>query len=474
MQLLGERYRLAKRLGTGGMSVVWRGYDELLGRLVAIKVPAPHLVTEPAYRDRIRHEATVRGRPNHPNVAMVYDYGESPGPDGTSVPYVVLELVEGRSLTDRLAEGPLPWPLAVTVCAEVAAALAAAHELGLVHRDVTPANVLLAPTGAKLIDFGIAATVGDRESRAALLGTPAYLAPERLTDTPVQPPIDVYALGVLLYQALTGVLPWTAQTAAGLLAQQRHARPAPLPPIPGLPAAVIDICGRCLAKTPSQRPTAAQVARQLADTVALRVAVGFPISSPSPSRPAPAPDATQPYPMTQPATRAMPAPRRTRWPRVLLPVAVLLLLVLLGEIGVAVFGRSSNATSDAAPIPPAKKTSTAQPSTAAAPACAVHYHVRTRWNAGFTADVTVTNTGTAALSAWTLSFALPDDQEIGQGWNGSFSQSGDRVSVRDAGFNARLTPGASTTLGFNGRSRARTSEPGAFVLNGVTCAATTD
>ena len=136
METVAGRYRLVERLGAGGMSVVWRGYDEVLGRPVAVKLLAAKLVADPELRGRVLREARAAARLSHPHITNVYDYGERA--DGT--PYVVMELVEGQSLAQRMAAGPLPWRMAVRVAAQVASALAAAHAQGLVHRDVTPAN----------------------------------------------------------------------------------------------------------------------------------------------------------------------------------------------------------------------------------------------------------------------------------------------------------------------------------------------
>ncbi len=265
-QLLGERYRLIEQLGAGGMSVVWRGYDEVLGRQVAVKVLASRLASDRAFRHRIRIEAQAAARLCHPNITNVYDYGESVQV-GLTVPYVVMELIDGGPLTARLArDGRLPWREAVTVAAEVASALATAHARGVVHRDVTPGNVMLTATGVKVVDFGISALVGESEKGpdGTLLGTPAYLAPERLDNGQVSPATDVYALGLLLYRMLTGRLPWQADTTTQMLRAHMYREPEPMPDVPNLPASVAALVHRCLAKRPADRPATAELARVLA------------------------------------------------------------------------------------------------------------------------------------------------------------------------------------------------------------------
>ncbi|GAA2698976.1 serine/threonine-protein kinase [Actinoplanes palleronii] len=270
---LAGRYRLIEKLGTGGMSVVWRGYDETLGREVAVKVLAPQLAEDRTSRDRLRQEALAAARLCHPHITGVYDFGEALLSDHLTVPYVVMELNDGESVGARIGrQGSLDWREAVMLCAEVASALATAHARGVVHRDVTPANVMLTGAGAKVVDFGISAVVGQRDAGpdGSLLGTPAYLAPERLGGAPVSPATDVYALGLLLYRALTGRMPWPAESTAEALRAHLYADPAPVPDLPGMPPAVADLCLRCLAKNPADRPGSAEVARALAATVGVR------------------------------------------------------------------------------------------------------------------------------------------------------------------------------------------------------------
>ncbi|MFI9644528.1 protein kinase [Micromonospora sp. NPDC051925] len=266
-RLLARRYRLLDRIGAGGMSVIWRARDEVLDRVVAIKVLAPSLAADARFRDMVREEARSAAQLVHPHVTSVHDYGEALAPDGEITSFVVMELLTGEELEHRLTEGPLPWPEAVEVSAQVAEALAAAHRLGIVHRDITPANVMMTRVGAKVLDFGIATQVGtpDDDEDGGTFGTPAYVAPERLDGAPAQPSTDVYSLGVLLYETLTGQPPYPAETWEQLAVAIADEQPPSLGGVPGLPPVVVDICLRCLARDPHERPTAYQVAAALRD-----------------------------------------------------------------------------------------------------------------------------------------------------------------------------------------------------------------
>ena len=271
MRVLGGRYRLIEPIGEGGMSVVWRAHDEVLDRQVAVKVLAASAV-DSAARARILSEAQAAARLAHPHITSVHDYGETRD-DGDLVPYVVMELVSGPTLAERLKAGRLPVRTAVLIGAQVASALAAAHARGLVHRDVKPSNVILSPAGAKVVDFGLAAVAGDtaESEEQVIWGTPAYLAPERLTTGEVVPASDVYALGLLLYRMLTGGPPWKADTITQMLRAHEYAEPAPLPALEGVPESVADICQRCLAKRPQDRPSAGEVATVLNDALGASV-----------------------------------------------------------------------------------------------------------------------------------------------------------------------------------------------------------
>ncbi|MBL7259484.1 serine/threonine-protein kinase [Paractinoplanes lichenicola] len=259
--VLGGRYELHEPIGAGGMAVVWRARDHVLARTVAVKIVG----SDRGEQHRIRREAQAAAGLSHPNIAQVHDYGELTA-EGRVLPYVVMELVEGGTLADRMADGPVPPRQAMRICAEIAAALAAAHALGLVHRDIKPANVMLGPTGAKVVDFGIAAATapsGTGELDPEVLGTPAYLAPERLIDDAVEPASDVYALGVVLYRLLSGHSPWSSEDTTQMLTAHIYLEPAPLPPVAGVPAFVAELCERCLIKDPTRRPSAREVSALL-------------------------------------------------------------------------------------------------------------------------------------------------------------------------------------------------------------------
>jgi serine/threonine protein kinase len=280
VRVLGGRYRLRRKLGEGGMASVWEAHDEVLDRPVAVKLLTPEHTADADGFERARNEARSGARFAHPNVVAVYDFGTSRR-SGRGTAYLVMELVEGEPLDVVMLGGPLDWRVAGRVCAEVGAGLAAAHTHGVVHRDIKPANVVLTSSGAKLLDFGVAARVGDPDQRpdGTLLGTPAYLAPERLSPGEAAPAADVYAVGVLLYQCLTGRLPWPARTDEQVLHAHRHTPPEPLPEIAGLPEELAELCELSLEKDPRDRPTSVALA------LILSAAVDVPVHVPPVLRP---------------------------------------------------------------------------------------------------------------------------------------------------------------------------------------------
>lgn len=306
--LLARRYRLIDNIGAGGMSVIWRARDEVLDRVVAVKVLAPSLAADAKFRDMVREEARSAAQLVHPHVTAVHDYGEQVSPDGTVTAFVVMELLSGDELDSRLSEGPLPWPEAVEICAQVAEALAAAHRLGIVHRDVTPANIMMTATGAKVLDFGIATHVGapDEDEEGDTFGTPAYVAPERLDGTPAQPATDAYSLGVLLFETLTGQPPYPADTWEELTVALED-ETIPRLSVPGLPAPVAEICFRCLSRNPRDRPTARQVGEVLRDQLLPADPQAATMLSPTVTLPTvealPKPAAPEPSPAPAPGSR---------------------------------------------------------------------------------------------------------------------------------------------------------------------------
>jgi serine/threonine-protein kinase len=275
MRRLNGRYRLEHRIAVGGASEVWRGYDEMLGRPVAVKVISPGRECEQESPDElVRTEARSAAALAHPNIAEVFDFGTCPWPGGLGLRYIVMELAEGETLASHLRAGPLDWRIAVRVCAEVSAALAAAHLRGLVHRDIKPANVVLTPYGAKVLDFGISIMAGDQDAlpNGTVVGTPAFMPPERFRGLPAAPATDMYALGVLLYLCLSGRLPWPVSTVpeSGRLAAPAEP-PPPLPDIPNLPVEVAEVCRDCLDPEPELRPSSFVAALLLAEAVDARV-----------------------------------------------------------------------------------------------------------------------------------------------------------------------------------------------------------
>ncbi|MFE9656839.1 serine/threonine-protein kinase [Micromonospora sp. NPDC006431] len=340
---LHDRYVLRERIGLGGMSEVWHADDEVLHRPVAVKALATELAADPQLRATIQREARAAARLTHPHVTQVYDYGEATLPDGSVVPYLVMELVEGRTLADRLAGGPLAWPEAVRLAGQVAAALAAAHRIGVVHRDIKPGNVMLTETGAKVLDFGIATLAGPRHPLAGqtgelMMGTPAYFAPERMTPGPANPASDVYALGALLYRTLTGRAPLPVQTWDDVLDVQARRPPVPPPHVPGLPADVADLTLACLSVDPAHRPTAAQLAT--------RFGAGQPADPPTAILPTVVRAEHPPTLIDRAAAPARPAPPPPSRPpgRSNRPIGMLLaagLVLLLGLVGALLLDRNS-------------------------------------------------------------------------------------------------------------------------------------
>ncbi|WP_433611077.1 serine/threonine-protein kinase [Dactylosporangium sp. CA-139114] len=433
--LSGARYRLIEPLGAGGMSVVWRAFDEVLERPVAVKVLAPKLHADPDSRRRIQAEARAAALLSHPHIAQVYDFGH--GPD--DVPYVVMELVTGRSLEEV---GPLPPETVLRTGAELASALAAVHARGLVHRDVKPANVMLTDGGAKLVDFGISAVAGDESDVGGqILGTPAYLAPERIRGLPTTAATDVYALGLLLYRALAGHFPWPeGASTTGVLEAHRRTRPAPLPD-DLVDAPVAAAITRCLAKAPENRPSAAEMAGVLAGFLTLE----------------------------SPVTSEADAPVLDETERVLLSRRMRSRVIVGGVVAAAAVGVLALSTSGSAAEsaqPAAHAESASSSSSAPAPVdCSVEYTVRTEQAGNFNADLRVKAAG--GTGGWSLTFRVPDGQAIGAIDGATWHQDGATVLLGGGDLATDLSSGAEFTVA--GAYRDASALPSDFALNGAAC-----
>ncbi len=351
---LNDRFTLRRPLGTGGMAEVWQADDEVLGRPVAVKALTASLAADPAFRDATFTEARAAARLTHPNVTQIHDYGQTTLPDGSVLPYLVMELVDGQNLADRLRSGPLPWQQAATIASQVASALAAAHRLGIVHHDTKPGNVMLTATGAKVLDFGIAAWAGSNGGKLA--GTPAYAAPERLRNEPATTASDVYALGALLYEMLTGHQPVAVGDWHQAAAFHDSGTPIPPPDVSGLPRQIRRLCMACLAADPAQRPTAEQLAFDLGATGGQQSTADT-AGDPSPTLVTPGGigfavgSARLPHPPTMiDAGNSMPTGPESRRPSRWLFGYIAAAVVLVSVIAVAIASSlSSGATGQAAP-----------------------------------------------------------------------------------------------------------------------------
>jgi serine/threonine-protein kinase len=294
---LSNRYRLDERIASGGMGDVWRGTDEVLGRTVAIKVLLPALMEEPGFAERFRGEARTMATINHPGVVDVYDYGSD-----QSVTYLVMEYVEGEALSRTLAKvGRLTPARTMALVAQAADALQAAHDKGVVHRDVKPGNLLVRPNGTLVLtDFGIArsAMVGQLTAVGSVLGTASYISPEQAAGSPATPASDVYSLGVVAYQCLAGHRPFDGETPVEIA--MKHVREVPRPLPADVPPVVRQVVERSMAKDPAARWPSASSLAAAARRAAAAVAAGpagarppaAPVSPPVPTSPAPAPPAS--------------------------------------------------------------------------------------------------------------------------------------------------------------------------------------
>ncbi|MGS2615077.1 protein kinase domain-containing protein [Micromonospora sp. LZ34] len=253
--VLSGRYRLDERVATGGMGDVWRASDLVLGRPVAVKVLLPALVSDPDFIARFRAEARIMAALRHPGIVQVFDCGEDDLPDGSRADYLVMEFVTGQPLSKRIeAAGRLDVAETMSIVAQVAQALHAAHTGGIVHRDVKPSNLLVQEDGSVvLVDFGVARStnVTSITSTNAVPGTALYMAPEQAAGRPVSGATDIYALGAVAYCCLTGSPPFTGDNPLQVAVRHLDDEPPELPH--DIPEAVRVLVGRALAKDPADR-----------------------------------------------------------------------------------------------------------------------------------------------------------------------------------------------------------------------------
>ncbi|MER7443950.1 protein kinase domain-containing protein [Micromonospora avicenniae] len=298
-QLVGDRYRLVETIASGGMGDVWRAVDETLDRCVAVKMLHPRLVADAGFSERFRREARAMAALRHPGVAQVYDYGET-SRSGAPVAYLVMECAQGQPLSERIAEaGRLSVAEAMSVAAQTARALQAAHDAGVIHRDVKPHNLIIEPDGhVVLVDFGVAVTqdTASLTGTNEVLGTALYMAPEQVSKNETTAAIDIYALGAVVYHCLAGRPPYQGDNALAVALRHIEDEPPPLPE--DVPAEVRQLVATAMAKDPAHRfataAAMATVAQDLADSFeqqvgsstgeaaagsrTVRLAVGWPAS----------------------------------------------------------------------------------------------------------------------------------------------------------------------------------------------------
>lgn len=248
-----DKYEIGAEIGRGGFGIVYKARDTTLNRAVAIKALKPAMVQDPAFMARFQHEAQAVANLKHPNIVTIYELGENQGAQ-----YIVMEFLEGASLDKVLAtDAPLPLDRAADILAQIASALDYAHGKGLIHRDVKPSNIIIAPDGhATITDFGLVKdTLGSTAMTSGqIIGTPEYMTPEQVQDEPVDARTDVYALGIVLFEMLTGQVPFKAKTAYATLYKQVNEPPPSIRSLRGdLPPAIEDVMNNALAKQPDAR-----------------------------------------------------------------------------------------------------------------------------------------------------------------------------------------------------------------------------
>jgi serine/threonine protein kinase len=354
------RYRLVRVLGRGGMGEVWQAYDTAMNRVVALKVLPANLADDDTYQRRFRREAQMAAGLDEPHIVPIHDFGEI---DGRL--YVTMRLIDGKTIHELLEDGPLAPARAVGIIEQIAAALNAAHRVGLVHRDVKPSNILVTDEDfAYLIDFGIARTAGATKltSTGSTIGTLSYMAPERLSTDSSDARADIYALTCVLHECLTGSQPFPGDSVERQIAGHLTL-PPPRPSTmrPGIPPHLDQVIATGMAKNPEHRYA---TTRDLA--VAARAALSTPAAPVAPTAhqqptaaaqwppPAPPPQPTPvPYPTTPPPHQQWPGPQAAAWqpaqtaqpwwrgPAILIPIGLLVVAVIAVVAIVLIIGGDS-------------------------------------------------------------------------------------------------------------------------------------
>jgi serine/threonine-protein kinase len=366
---VGE-YRVLRKIGEGGMGAVYAAVHPVIGKRVAIKVLAPHIAKHPELVRRFVDEARAVNKIGHPNIVDIFSFGWLPDQRH----YFAMEYLEGQNLTDRMKAGPIAIDEARRLLGQICSALEAAHQTGIVHRDLKPDNIWVAQprhgeSFAKLLDFGIAKLLGDGDAGAhtvtgAIMGTPAYMAPEQCRGVGVGPRADVYALGVILYEMFTGRTPFQGSFVE-LITQHLSDMPAPpsrhAPIAPALERLILS----CLEKDPEKRPASPAALRQQLEAALAEAPAAAPVAHRSPVVPIVAVAAgdtlTPPPGKTSPGATLMPARTKLPWAWIGGGAAVLVALVIISAYA------REHARADRKPSPPAVSEGLGDVAGAAAP-----------------------------------------------------------------------------------------------------------
>lgn len=376
----GGRYQLHSRIAVGGMGEVWRAVDLVIGREVAIKILKDEYLGDPGFLERFRAEARHAALVNHEGIASVYDYGEEEGSA-----YLVMEMVPGQPLSTILEEKKsLPTNQVLDIVAQTAAALAAAHKVGLVHRDIKPGNLLITPEGrVKITDFGIA-RIADQVPLTAtgqVMGTVQYLSPEQASGHPASPATDIYSLGIVAYEALAGHRPFSGESQVAIAMAQINETPPELPV--SIPESVRSLVMCCIAKNPADRPASATDLSVAAEALRhndiqtairavpqIRPGVGAEATQLLPVTPETA--ATTILPTTPAATTSATEKKTTPekkkrspwfWPLIVL--IILLLVIVGGTVWALVSGSGSNSPAPSSSVVPSSSSVAPSSSSAA-------------------------------------------------------------------------------------------------------------